>query len=328
MEKKITAGITAIGSYAPEKLLTNFDLEKMMDTNDEWIRSRTGIETRHMAADDEFASNIAIGSVEDLVKRFGKKAIEGVDLVILATSSPDALFPATASLVQSHFDLKAGAFDLLIACPGWIYGLSVAQAYVESGLLKKILVIGTEALTKLMDYSDRNTSILFGDGAGAAVVEAVEAGYGFKSFVLGSDGNGAKHLGIRATANKLPDGSSMPDGPFMNGREVFKFAVRIMPNATLDVLKKADMSLDDIDLFVPHQANSRIVTAAADKLGIDHEKMILVVNEYGNTSTASIPLALADAYDAGKVKKGDNLVFVSFGAGLSWAAMVLTWSTD
>jgi len=328
VEKKINAGITAIGSYAPEKLLTNFDLEKMMDTNDEWIRSRTGIETRHMAAEGEFASNIAISSVEDLVKRFGKKAIEDVELVIVATSSPDALFPATASMVQSHFDLKAGAFDLLIACPGWIYGLSVAQAYVESGLMKKILVVGTEALTKLMDYSDRNTSILFGDGAGAAIVEAVDRGLGFKSFVLGSDGNGAKHLGIRATADKLPDGTSMTDGPFMNGREVFKFAVRIMPNATLEVLEKANMSLDDIDLFVPHQANARIVTAAADKLGIDHDKMILVVNEYGNTSTASIPLALADAYDAGKIKKGDNLVFVSFGAGLSWAAMTLTWSID
>ncbi len=328
MTKKINAGISAFGSYAPEKLLTNFDLEKMMDTNDEWIRSRTGIETRHMAAEGEFASNIAIGSVADLVKRFGKKSLEGVELVIVATSSPDALFPATASMVQSHFDLDAGAFDLLIACPGWIYGLSVAQAYVEAGLMKKVLVIGTEALTKIMDYSDRNISILFGDGAGAAVVEAVDSDYGFQSFLLGSDGNGAKHLGIRAAANKLPDGTPMPDGPFMNGREVFKFAVRIMPNATLEVLEKANMSLDDVDLFVPHQANSRIVTAAADKLGLDYDKMVLVVNEYGNTSTASIPLALADAYDAGRIKKGDNLVFVSFGAGLSWAAMTLKWSID
>ncbi len=328
MTKKITAGISAIGTYAPEKLLTNQDLEKMMDTSDEWIKTRTGIERRHITADGEFASGVAIKSVENLIERYGKESLEDVGLVILATSAPDAIFPATAAMVQAHFGLNAGAFDLLIACPGWLYGLSVAKGFVESGQLKKVLVIGAEAVSKIMDYEDRSTAILFGDGGGAAIVEAVDEPYGIKSVVLGSDGKGARHLGKSYVADKLPDGTPMTDKPFMNGPEVFKFAVRIMPKASLEALEKAGLSVDDIDMFVPHQANARIIEAAAQKLGIAMEKVVMNVNEYGNTSTASIPLALVDGMADGRIKKGDTLVFVSFGSGLSWASMVITWAID
>ena len=328
MTKNIRAGITAIGAYAPERILSNKDLEKMMDTSDEWIRTRTGIERRHIAAEDEFASSIAIKSIENLIARHGKASLEDVGLVIFATSAPDAIFPATASLVQAHFGLNAGAFDLLIACPGWLYGLSVAKGFVESGQFKKVLVIGAEAVSKIMDYSDRSTAILFGDGGGAAIVEAVPEPYGIQSVVLGSDGNGAKHLGKALVANKLPDGTPMGEKPFMNGPEVFKFAVRIMPKASLEALAKAGLGIDDIDMFVPHQANARIIEAAAERLGVAKEKVIINVNEYGNTSTASIQLALMDGMADGRIKKGDTLVFVSFGSGLSWASMVITWAID
>ncbi len=328
MAKKITAGISAIGAYAPKKILTNQDLEKMMDTSDEWIKSRTGIERRHITADGEFASSVAIKSVENLIERYGRESLEDVGLVILATSAPDAIFPATASMVQAHFALNAGAFDLLIACPGWLYGLSVAKGFVESGQIKKVLVIGAEAVSKIMDYEDRSTAILFGDGGGAAIVEAVAEPYGIKSIILGSDGTGAKNLGKRFVADRLPDGTPMTDKPFMNGPEVFKFAVRIMPKASLEALEKAGLRVEDIDMFVPHQANARIIEAAAQRLGIAKEKVIINVNEYGNTSTASIPLALVDGMADGRIKKGDTLVFVSFGSGLSWASMVITWAID
>src|SRR6056297_1859244 len=192
------AGMTALGAYAPPTVVTNEDLEKRMDTSDEWIRTRTGIRRRHVAAEDEFSSDLAFRAVEDLVRRFGREALDGVDMVIVATNTPDALFPATASLVQERFGLRAGAFDLLAACPGWLYALSVAKAYVESGQAKRVLAVGAEALTKVTDWSDRSTAVLFGDGAGAVIVEAVEAPYGLRSMVIGADGSGAAHLHLKA----------------------------------------------------------------------------------------------------------------------------------
>lgn len=319
------AGITGLCAYAPERVLTNVDLEAMMDTSDEWIVSRTGIRTRHLAAEGEFTSHMAIRSVEDLVARHGEGILEGVELVIVATNTPDALFPATAALVQDRFKLKAGAFDLLAACSGWLYALSVARAYVESGGAKKVLAIGAEALSKIVDWNDRSTAVLFGDGAGAAVVETVPEGYGFRSFVLGTDGSGGHFLHKRSVAQCLPNGTPLSDTLYMNGREVFKFAVRVMDTATLEAVTQAGLTPDDVGLFVPHQANLRIIEAARVRLGLPPERVIVTVDRYGNNSTASIPLALKVGLDEGRIRDGDHLLLVAFGAGLTWAATVLTW---
>jgi 3-oxoacyl-[acyl-carrier-protein] synthase-3 len=319
------AGITALGVYAPPGILSNADLEKMVDTSDEWILSRTGIRRRHVSTDDEFASHLAIHSVQDLVDRFGRQALDGVDMVIVATNTPDAFFPSTAALVQDHFGLDAGAFDLLAACPGWLYGLGVARGMVDSGQQRKVLVVGAEALTKIVDWKDRSTAVLFGDGAGACLVEPVDAPAGIRSTVLGADGSGAHHLHKKAIGTHLPDGTPLSDTLAMNGREVFKFAVRVMSSAALEAIEKAGLTTEDISLFVPHQANLRIIEAAREKLNLPPERVVVTVDEYGNNSTASIPLAIASAWDEGRIKPGDNLALVTFGAGLTWAASVITW---
>ncbi len=319
------AGVTALGAYAPARVLTNEDLESMMDTSDEWITTRTGIKRRHLAADDEFTSDLAIRAVEDLVARHGDAALEGVEMVIVATNTPDALFPATAALVQDRFGLQAGAFDLLAACPGWLYALGVARGLVASGQCRKVLAIGAEALTKIVDWNDRATAVLFGDGAGAVVVGPVPEPFGIKSMVLGADGAGAQHLHKRSVGRTLPNGDPLAETLYMNGREVFKFAVRVMNTATIEALDKAGIHSDDISLFVPHQANLRIIEAARERLELEPERVVVTVDEYGNNSTASIPLALRKALDQGRVKDGDNLLLVSFGAGLTWGAGVLTW---
>lgn len=324
-QARVRAGITALGVYAPPKVVSNADLERIMDTSDEWITTRTGIKRRHVAGDDEFTSDLAIRAVEDLLRRHGDHALNGVDMVIVATNTPDALFPATAALVQERFGLKAGAFDLLAACPGWLYALGVAKSFVESGQSRKVLAIGAEALTKLVNWDDRSTAVLFGDGAGATVVEAVPEPYGLKSMVLGADGSGAHHLHMGAVGRCLPNGTPLSKHLVMNGREVFKFAVRVMDTATVQAVAEAGLVPDDISLFVPHQANLRIIDAARERLRLPPERVIVTVDEYGNNSTASIPLALAHAVDAGRIAPGDNLLFVSFGGGLSWGASVLTW---
>jgi 3-oxoacyl-[acyl-carrier-protein] synthase-3 len=322
---QLRAGVTALGVYAPPKVVTNDDLAKIMDTSDEWITTRTGIKRRHVAADDEFTTDLAFRAVEDLLRRHGADALAGVDLVIVATNTPDAYFPSTAALVQARFGLKAGAFDLLAACPGWLYALSVAKAYVESGQAKRVLAIGAEALTKVINWDDRSTAVLFGDGAGAVVVEAVPEPYGLRSMVIGADGGGGAHLHLGALGRCLPGGTPLADTLYMNGREVFKFAVRVMNTATIEAVEKAGLTSDDVSLFVPHQANLRIIDAARERLGLPEERVVVTVDEYGNNSTASIPLALAHALDTGRIAAGDHLLLVSFGAGLTWASAVLTW---
>jgi len=324
-QAKNRAGVTALGAYAPAKIVTNQDLEAILDTSDEWITSRTGIKRRHLAADDEFTSDLAFRAVEDLLARHGDDALAGVDMVILATNTPDALFPSTAALVQDKFKLTAGAFDLLAACPGWLYAVGIGRGLVESGQCKRVLAIGAEALTKIIDWNDRSTAVLFGDGAGAVIIEAVPEQYGIKSVVMGADGSGADQLHKRSVARCLPSGTPLSETLYMNGREVYKFAVRVMDTATIEALEKAGLTVDDISLFVPHQANLRIIEAARERLGLTRERVVVTVDEYGNNSTASIPLALRDAVDDGRVNVGDNLLLVSFGAGLTWASSVLTW---
>jgi len=318
-------GIQALGTYAPERVMTNHDFEKILDTSDEWIVSRTGIRERRLAAQGEFASHLAFRAVEDLIQRHGQSALDEVDLVIVATNTPDALFPATAALVQDRFGLNAGAYDLLAGCPGWGYAVAQAHAMVKSGLARKVLTIGSETLSKILDYTDRSTAVLFGDGAGAAVIGPVPEGYGFKSFVLGADGSGGKELMLRCIADKLPDGSPMPQHAVMNGREVFKFAVRVMNTATLEAIEKAGLRPEEIKYLIPHQANARIIEAARERLQLPPEQVWVNVDRYGNTSTASMPIALREALDAGKIHNGDHILFVTFGAGLTWAASVMTW---
>lgn len=320
------AGLTALGSFVPSKVLTNQDLESMVDTTDEWIRTRTGIRERRIAGPDEFASHLAFAAVENLRERYGAAVLDGVDMVVVATNTPDALLPSTAALVQARFGLSAGAFDVLAACPGWLYALSIAHALVMAGTSRKVLAIGSEVLSKITDWTDRSTCVLFGDGAAAAIVEPVPDGFGFKSLVLGADGNGARHLHYRGIAKCLPDGTELAQkGMYMNGREVFKFAVRVMDTATIQAVEQAGLTLDDIELFVPHQANQRIIDAARERLHLPTERVMSNVEHYGNTSTASIGLALREALDSGRVKHGDDILLVTFGAGLTWASAVLRW---
>ncbi|MBX3144415.1 MAG: ketoacyl-ACP synthase III [Trueperaceae bacterium] len=326
--QKTRAGITALGGYAPPNVLSNFDLEKVLDTTDEWITTRTGIKRRHVAGENEYSSDLAYRAVEDLLARHGADALAGVDMVIVATNTPDALFPATAAMVQDRFKLKAGAFDLLAACPGWLYALGIARGLVESGQCRKVLAIGSEALTKIMDWQDRATAVLFGDGAGAVIVEAVPEPFGIKSLIMGADGSGGKDLHRRAVGRCLPNGEPLAESIYMNGREVFKFAVRVMNTATIEALDLAGISSDDIQRFVPHQANLRIIEAARERLGLEPERVVVTVDEYGNNSTASIPLALKHAVDRGEISSGDHLLLVSFGAGLTWASSVITWGMD
>lgn len=326
--KKIRAGIRYVGGYAPEKVLTNDDLAQMMDTSDEWITTRTGIKQRHIASDDQFTSDLAYEAVNDLLARYGDDALAGVDMVIVATNTPDAFFPATAALVQDRFKLTAGAFDLLAACPGWLYAVGVAKGLVESGQCKRVLTIGSEMLTKIIDWEDRSTAVLFGDGAGAAIVEAVPDPYGLKSMIMGADGSGAPHLHKIAMGRNLPTGEPLSETLHMNGREVFKFAVRVMNSATFEAIEQAGMEIDDIQLFIPHQANMRIIDAARQRLGLPLEKVVTTVADYGNNSTASIPLAMTRAIDDGRLNPGDNTLLVTFGAGLTWSASVLTWGSD
>ncbi|WP_457637924.1 beta-ketoacyl-ACP synthase III [Oceanithermus sp.] len=322
----MATGLLALGVYVPDKVLSNKDLESFMDTSDEWITTRTGIRERRISAPSEYVSDLALKAARNLVERHGEEALAGVDQVIIATNTPDAFFPNTAALVADQLGLKGAAgYDLLAGCPGWLYALAQASGQVEAGIARKVLVIGSEVLTKIVDWRDRSTAVLFGDGAGAAVVGPVSEGYGFRSFVLGSDGSGGKTLHMAALASSLPDGTRMGPAIYMHGREVFKFAVRVMDTATVEAIEKAGMHPDEISIFVPHQANERIIDAARERLGLDWERVVMNLDRYGNTSTASIPIALAEALDAGKVHEGDNLLFVSFGAGLTWAATVLTW---
>ena len=319
-------GITALGTYVPPRVLTNKELEGMFDTSDEWIVSRTGIRERHLAAEDEFASDMGVRAVNDLSARY-PGVLEGVDMVVCATSSPDALFPSTAAIIAGQVGLNgAGALDVLVACSGFMYALSVAQGMVMAKTATKVLVLGAEALSKILDWTDRTTCILFGDGAGAAIVEEVPEGYGFQSFVLGADSTGGPSLYKFAVADHIP-GVPVGTGSMlgMNGREVFKFAVRVLGDSGEKAMNKAGLSGSDIDWMVPHQANVRIIESACRRFGVPLEKTVINLDRYGNTSSASVPLALREALDDGRVKDGDQLLLVAFGGGLSWGASAMKW---
>lgn len=322
-------GITGVGMAAPEKVVTNADLEKMVDTTDEWIRTRTGIRERRIAEPHEASSDYAIKAARKAMEMAGVTP-EQIDLIVVGTVTPDMPFPATACIVQDALGCRnAAAFDLSAACPGWLYGVVMAQQTIASGLYNCALVIGAEMLSKLVDWEDRNTCVLFGDAAGAAILQPVSEGKGILASVLGSEGAGAPHLCIPGGGSRKPASLETVQNKLhyvqMNGQEVYKFAVRVMNEATVQVLEKAGLTRADLDLLIPHQANIRIIEGARKRLELDPEKVVVNLDRYGNTSSASIPVALSEALEQGRVKDGDNLVLVSFGAGLVWAAVALRW---
>jgi len=324
-----SVGIIGIGTYLPDKVLTNKDLEKIVDTSDEWIFDRTGIRERRVVEADIATSDLAAAAAEKALLNAGITADE-IDLIIVATCTPDMTFPSTACLVQHKIKAtKAAAFDLSAACAGFVYGITVGSQCIKTGLYKKILVIGAEIFSKTLDWTDRNTCILFGDGAGAVVLGEVPAGYGILGTELGSDGSGSDSLKVPAGGTRIPathetvtQGLHFID---MNGSEVFKFAVKVMGEAAAKALDNAGLTNDDVDCLIPHQANIRIIQSAAKRLKLPMDKVFVNVHKYGNTSAASIPIALCEALQEGRVNHGDNIVFVGFGAGLTWGACVIKW---
>ncbi|MBM3181185.1 MAG: ketoacyl-ACP synthase III [Chloroflexi bacterium] len=324
------AHITGWGMYVPEPVLTNDDIAKLVDTNDEWIRDRTGIRERHIAREHEFPSTLAVeASIKAL--RVANLAPTELDLIICASSSPEYIFPATACLIQDQIGAtKAGAFDLSAACTGFVYAINMAAQAIRSGSIKNALVIGTETLSRFVDWKDRNTCILFGDGAGAFVLQASEKPGGVLSAVMRSDGSGADSLTLLGGGSRHPASeATIHEGKHfvqMDGKEVFRFATRVMGRATLEALELAGMTTDDVKCIVPHQANYRIIETAAKYLKLSMDKFVVNVDRYGNTSTASIPIATVEAAQDGRVMPGDKVVFVAFGAGLTWGAMVVEWT--
>ncbi len=324
------AHITGWGMSVPEPVLTNDDLAKIVDTNDQWIRERTGIRERRIARATDFPSTLGTAAALKALEIANLKPTD-VDLIICATSTPEHIFPATACLIQDQLGAtKAGAFDLLAACSGFIYGLNMAAQSIRSGAIKNALVIGTETLSRFVDWQDRNTCILFGDGAGAFVLQASDQPGGVLSAVMHSDGSGGNLLTLPAGGSRHPaTEATIREGQhyiYMDGKEVFRFATKVMASSTEEVLKLAGLTKNDISVIIPHQANLRIIDAAARGLKLPIEKFVINVDRYGNTSTASIPIATVEGIEKGRVKKGDKVVFVGFGAGLTWGALVAEWT--
>ena len=325
-----SVGILGIGAYVPEKLLTNEDMEKMVETSDQWITERTGIKERHIAAPEQATSDLAYNAAK-MALEDAQVAPEEIDLIILATATADHIFPSCACELQAKLGCKnAGAFDLAAGCSGFVYDLIVASQMIKGGTFKKILIVGAETLSRIVNWEDRNTCVLFGDGAGAAVVGEVEEGYGVLGLDMGADGKGGPHLIQPGGGSRMPatpeSAANKEHTIHMNGTEVFKFAIQIMGKTAKRALENANMQPEELDMLFPHQANMRIITSAAKRLKMPMDKVWVNVNKYANTSAASIPIALTEAQRAGKLKKGMNIILDGFGAGLTWGAVVLKWS--
>lgn len=307
------AGILGIGHYVPERVVTNYDLEKIMDTTHEWIVTRTGIKERRIADEDMNTSDLASKAALAAIEHAGIE-VDDIDLIIVATSTPDyQVFPSVACLVQEKIKARTvGAMDVSAACSGFVYAMILAKQFIETGANQRVLVIGAEKMSKKLDWKDRNTAVLFGDGAGAVVMGPVSGDRGILAYDMGADGSGASQLVIR-------------DFLEMNGREVFRFAVRQMPQTIMNVMDKANLLIEDIDFLIPHQANTRIIENAMEKLGIPADKVSITVDKYGNTSGATIPLSLIEELNQGKIKDGDVIVLVGFGGGLTWGSIALRW---
>ncbi len=315
--------ITGLGCHVPEKVLTNDELAKMVDTNDAWIRERTGIRERRIAADDEALTDIALPACRRALEMAGADPAS-IDLLIVATVTPDMAFPSAGALLADELGMPdAAAYDLSAGCTGFVYAIAQAHGMLASGLAKRALVVGGDVLSKILDWTDRSTVVLVGDGAGAVVMEAVEEG-GFLGFELGADGGGGESLWLPGSGSR----SFEEPEKFvkMNGREVFKFATRVMVSSAEAILAECGKTVDDIDVYVPHQANVRIIDHAVRKLGVPQEKTVVNVDRYGNTSSGSIPLALADAADDGRLEPGKLVLLTGMGAGLTWGSALIEWT--
>jgi 3-oxoacyl-[acyl-carrier-protein] synthase-3 len=318
-------GITGLGVHVPDRVLTNDELATLVDTSNEWIVERTGIRERRIAAPEEALTDIARPAAVAALADAGLEAGD-IDLLVCATVTPDMMFPTASALLADSLGMPdAAAYDLLAGCTGFVYAIAQAYAMVAAGLSQRALVVGGDVLSKILDWTDRSTMILFGDGAGAVVLEPVKQG-GFLGFELGADGGGGEHLWLPGSGSRHFEN---PEGLVkMNGREVFKFATRVMVSSAQAVLDECGRTVDEVDVYVPHQANVRIMDHAAKKLGIPREKMVVNVDRYGNTSSGSIPLALADAADDGRLKPGELVLMTGMGAGLTWGSALIEWTND
>lgn len=329
MSQKITAAITAVGGYVPEDKLTNFDLEKMVDTNDEWIRSRTGIEERRiLKGEGKGTSDMAVQVVLQILEKKNLSPLD-IDAVIVGTVTPDMMFPSTANLVCHKAGLKnAWGFDLLAACSGFLYSFSTGAALIESGRYKKVIVIGADKMSSIIDYSDRATCIIFGDGAAGVLLEPDTDGYGLKDTILKSDGSGEPYLHMKAGGSRRPASAETVANKehyaYQEGQTVFKAAVKGMADVSAELLERNSLTGNDIAWLVPHQANKRIIDATADRMGLSHDKVMLNIQRYGNTTAATIPLCLWEWEK--QLKKGDNIVLAAFGGGFTWGATWIKWA--
>ena len=331
--KKIRAYITAVGMYVPDEVMDNKYFESIVETNDEWIVSRTGIRERRKLEAGAATSDLAARAAEDLFKTTSVKP-EEIDLIIVATVTPDMFFPSTGCLVQQKIGAKnAWAFDLSAACSGFLFALETGARFIESGGYKKVLVIGADMMTSITDYTDRNNCILFGDAGSAVLLEPTEdLNYGVKDSLLFVDGSGKEYLNMKGGGSLNPPSHETVDNKwhymYQNGKAVFKVAVIGMADVSYEIMKKNNLTADDVAYLVPHQANLRIIDATAKRMGVSKDKVMINIDKYGNTTAATIPLCLTEYYRAGKVKKGDNLILSAFGAGWTWGAIYLTWGID
>jgi 3-oxoacyl-[acyl-carrier-protein] synthase-3 len=315
--------ITGLGAYAPERVITNDELARMVDTSDEWIIERTGIRERRIAADEQALSDLSLPAAWQALEQAGSDGTD-VDLLIVATVTPDMMFPSTSAILADELGAKdAAAYDLSAGCTGFMYALAQAYGMVASGLARRALVVGGDVLSRILDWSDRSTVVLFGDGAGAVVLEPSE-GAGFLAFELGADGSGGEYLWLPGSGSRrFEDPERFVK---MNGREVFKFATRVLVQSAEAVLERQGASVEDVDVYVPHQANVRIIDHATKKLGIPSERVVMNVDRYGNTSSGSIPLALADAQTDGRLQPGSLVLMTGMGAGLTWGSALMRWT--
>ncbi len=315
-------GITGLGTCVPDQVMTNDDLAKLVDTTDEWIVERTGIRERRIATEEEALSDIALPAARAALANAGVEGSD-IDVLIVATVTPDMMFPTTSAILADELGAtSAGAYDLLAGCTGFMYAIAQAYGLIASGMADRVLVVGGDLLSKLLDWTDRSTVVLFGDGAGAVVMERVERG-GFLGFELGADGAGGKHLFYPGSGSRHFD---EPGLLTMNGREVFRFATRVMVSSAQSILGQCGKTVEDVDVYVPHQANKRIIDHAVDKLGIDPDRTVVNVQKYGNTSSGSIPLALAEARADGRLSDGKLVLMTGMGAGLTWGSALIQWT--
>jgi 3-oxoacyl-[acyl-carrier-protein] synthase-3 len=323
--------ITGLGSYVPERVITNDELSKMVDTSDEWIVERTGIRERRVAAPEEALSDLCLPAAREALEQAGVRAAD-VDLIIVATVTPDMFFPSTGAIIADVLEARdAAAYDLSAGCTGFMYALAQAHGMLSAGLSSCALVIGGDVLSRILNWHDRSTCVLFGDGAGAVVLEPVQD-EGFVGFELGADGSGGVHLNLPAGGSRLPPTSETVAAEqhfvSMNGREVFKFATRVLVSSAEKLLDECETSMDEVDVYVPHQANVRIIDHAAKKLGVPEDRVVVNVDRYGNTSSGSIPLALADAAADGRLREGKLVLMTGMGAGLTWGSALMRWTAN